>query len=80
MLTQDLKDKAEAISKEVRKRVGDVGSCILGYNMDVYGERIVSQPAQGSCTCYEVYKAITEMLIEEGVSEEDINIDTGVMD
>jgi len=77
-----LQQEAVEISREVRTEMGDRGSCVMGYEMFVGGcdQPFVSQPAQGSSTCYHVYKAIKEMLIEKGVSEDEIKINHGVMD
>jgi hypothetical protein len=77
-----LQKRANEISKKVRTEMGDRGSCVMGYEMFVGGcdQPFVSQPAQGSSTCYHVYKAISEMLIEKGVSEDEIKINHGVMD
>jgi len=76
----DLQIKAEAISKQIRTEMGDRGSCVMGYKLLVDGKRFIQQPAQGSSTCYHVYEAVKEMLLENGVDESRIEIDHGVMD
>tara|TARA_R110000772_G_scaffold47429_5_gene108430 strand:+ start:707 stop:949 length:243 start_codon:yes stop_codon:yes gene_type:complete len=76
----ELEEKAEAISKEVRTRVGDNGSCIMGYKLKLDGSPIVKQPSQGSSTCEAVYSEVKKMLIENGVDSERISIDYGRMD
>jgi len=77
-----LQKRANEISKKVRTEIGDRGSCVMSYEMFVGGcdQPFVSQPAQGSLTCYKVYEAIKEMLFENGLTEADIKIDYGVMD
>lgn len=80
LLTPGLKEKAEAISKEIRESYGDRGTCILGYEMFLDGVKVVSQPAQGCLTCGRVYGAIEEMLLENGIDESDIKINYGVID
>jgi len=77
-----LQQEAVEISKKIRTEIGDRGSCVMGYEMFVGGcdQPFVSQPAQGSSTCYKVYEAIKEMLLSKGVTEADIKINYGVMD
>lgn len=75
-----LQIKAEAISKEIRTEMGDRGSCVMSYDFYLDGKQLIPQPAQGSSTCFHVYKAVKEMLIENGVDESRIKIDHGVMD
>lgn len=76
----ELKAKAEAISKKVRNEVGDMGSCVMGYNLKLDNVKLISQPAQGSSTCEAVYSAVTEMLLENEVTQDRISIDYGRMD
>jgi hypothetical protein len=76
----ELKSKAEAISEKVRKKKGDVGSCVMGYKLMVDKKKFIDQPAQGSGTCYAVYEEVKKMLIENGVDSSRITIDTGRMD
>jgi len=76
----ELQKKAEAISKEVREDAGDMGSCVMGYELKLDGVKLISQPAQGSSTCEKVYSAVTEMLLEEGVTQDRIKINYGRMD
>lgn len=76
----DLQIKAEAISKEIRTEMGDRGSCVMGYEIFVDGKRLIRQPAQGSSTCYHVYEAVKQMLLENGVDKGRIKINDGVMD
>jgi len=77
-----LQQEAKEISKKIRTEIGDRGSCVMGYEIFVGGcdQPFVSQPAQGSSTCYKVYEAIKEMLLSKGVTEADIKINYGVMD
>ena len=76
----ELKIKAKEISKAIVKEVGDSGSCVMGCEIKVDGETFIPQPVQVASTCYKVYNAVKEMLIENGVSESRIIIDHGIMD
>lgn len=76
----ELQEKAEEISNEVTTEMGDIGSCILGYDFKLDGTKLISQPAQGSSTCEKVYSEVKDMLLENGVEESRISIDYGNMD
>ncbi len=81
MLTTEQKKKAQEVSNKVLREEGDVGSCVLGYKLLYKGEKVISQPAQGSVTCDKVYKAVKEVLIEEfNLSESEFITDYGRMD
>lgn len=76
----DLRERAEEISEKIKGDMGDMGSCVLGFNLRVDGEVFIPQPVQGSSTCSVIYIAIEDMLIENGIDKERITIDHGVMD
>lgn len=72
--------EARALSSEITDKMGDVGSCIMGYDFLLDGVHFISQPAQGSCTCEKVYKAVQELLINKGIDKDRIKIKYGTMD
>ena len=69
------------VFNESIKRNKDEGTCVMGYNLKVYGRQIVPQPYQGNIGCYKVYQDVMNFLISEyGVSSEDMYITSGTMD
>jgi len=74
--TQNLQEIANMITRNY----GDKGSCVMGYNLNLDGKPVVSQPAQGSSTCAYVYKILNAIMIADGIDASRITTDYGVMD
>jgi hypothetical protein len=70
----------QAVSRAVSNKYGDRGSCVMGYNLLLDGERVVLQPAQGSSTCDFVYGVLTNIMVDAGIDKSRITRDYGVMD
>jgi len=68
------------ISSQVARAYGDHGSCVMGYNLLLDGKNVVSQPAQGSSTCGFVYAILEGIMKANGISEDRITTNYGVMD
>jgi len=80
MTEAELKSKLVNISSEVARAYGDHGSCVMGYKLKLDGKPVVSQPAQGSSTCGFVYSILKGIMIANGIDENRITTDYGVMD
>jgi rhamnogalacturonyl hydrolase YesR len=80
MTEAELKGKLENISRDVTRAYGDHGSCVLGYELLLDGEAVVSQPAQGSSTCGFVYAILQGIMRANGIDDSRVTTNYGVMD
>ena len=80
MITHEQRERIDQIKQKVWRKVGDVGSCVLGYEMYVNGIKLMPQPFMGSITNDHFYDEVKEYLLDEGISNNQIDIDYGRMD
>ncbi len=80
MITQAQLTQIHKIKDDVWSEIGDQGSCVLGYEMYVDGERLMYQPWQGSVSCDHFYDRVKEYLLDQGIHRNKIQIRYGNLD
>jgi len=70
----------QGVARAVSTAFGDRGTCVMGYDLLLDGERVVLQPAQGNTTCDLVYNTLINIMVDNGIARNRITRDYGVMD